>query len=455
MNRLPPLDADTLRRHDVAGPRYTSYPTVPEWSDRYGATDFAAALERAGAATPDKPVSLYIHIPFCQEMCTYCGCNVVVTRDRAKADRYLEAVGQEAALVAARLGARRLVSRIHLGGGTPTFLDERQLTALWNAITASFTVLPTAELSVEIDPVVTRLEQLALLAGYGFRRLSMGVQDFDAQVQQAVRRIQSVEDTRRMIDGARELGYRSVNLDLIYGLPYQTPESIDRTAAQIVALHPDRIAAFSFAFVPEVRTHQKRLPVAQIPGGVEKFELFRRLHDGFADAGYRAIGLDHFALPGDELAVAQEKRTLWRDFQGYMTDAGVETVALGITGISDLGVAYAQNGRPILEYEATVAAGTLPTARGMTLSDDDLRRRRVITQLMCNLEVDLGADAATHFPREMEAMARHRSEGLVTVDGTRITLTPLGRIFMRNVAMEFDAYLAPTRADRPVFSRTI
>jgi len=445
------ITAEVLRRLETAAPRYTSYPTVPAWSDAFGPDDHARAL--AGVAV-DEPLSLYAHIPFCKELCSYCGCNVVITRDAGRVERYLATLGHELAMTAARLGRRRTLTRIHFGGGTPTFLDEKQLTQLWSGITTHFTIAADAEVAIEIDPVVTRAEQLALLGSFGFNRISMGVQDFEPVVQRAVNRVQSVEETAAAIAHARAVGFRSVNLDLIYGLPHQTVESFARTMDTIVALAPDRVACFSFAYVPSVRPNQRRLPLAAIPTGFDKLALLEVAQDRLAAAGYRAIGMDHFALAGDELARAQERRTLWRDFQGYTTQRARATVAIGASGISDFGNAYAQNEHALGQYEAAIAAGRHATVKGMWLSADDRRRRDAIVQLMCNGWVDLGSDGERYFARELEALDAAVRDGLVASRGREVLLTELGRTFVRNVAMVFDAHLA--RPDgRRVFSATV
>jgi oxygen-independent coproporphyrinogen III oxidase len=300
---------------------------------------------------------------------------------------------------------------------------------------------------------VTSEGQLALLSRLGFNRLSMGVQDFDPAVQEAVRRIQSVDDTRRMVDVARALGFRSVNFDLIYGLPRQTPASWQRTLARVTELRPDRVALFSFAYVPAVKPHQRRLQVADLPDAGGKLELFRIAHERLTGAGYRWIGMDHFALPDDELAQAQGERRLWRDFQGYTVERATDTVALGVSGISSVGGAYGQNVKSLARHAALVGEGQLPVERGCWLSDDDQRRRDIITQIMCNFWVDLGA-AAADFGPELERLRALESDGLVSVRGGEVTVTPLGRVFVRNVAMVFDAYLGRQR-ERPTFSRTV
>jgi oxygen-independent coproporphyrinogen III oxidase len=452
-DHMPVLTAETIRRFDVAGPRYTSYPTVPEWRS-FTSADAEAALAIAGASPA--PLSLYVHIPFCKEMCTYCGCHVIVAKDPRKADAYLTLVRREAELVRAALGGRRPVSRVHLGGGTPTFLDEGQLTELASILTDNFDLLPDAELAIEVDPAVTRPSQIELLARLGFRRISMGVQDLDPDVQRAVKRIQTEEETRAIIERARAAGFRSVNLDLIYGLPRQTPASWKRTIERIVGLRPDRISLFSFAYVPTVKPHQRRLEMADIPSAPAKMELFRTAHDTLVDAGYRAIGMDHFALPEDELAVAQAEGRLWRDFQGYSAGrGGAGTIALGVSSISDVGGSYLQNVKTLPRYAALLEAGKLPVERGLRRSADDDRRREIIGEIMCNLGVTLAPAELAALAPELERLRGLERDGLCRVDGTRITLTPLGRVFVRNVAMAFDAYLEREGGRRPMFSRTV
>jgi oxygen-independent coproporphyrinogen III oxidase len=447
------VDASLLRKLEVAAPRYTSYPTVPAWSDTFSADDHRRALERAGEDA-DEPLSLYVHIPFCKELCSYCGCNVVITRDKGRVERYLDAVTRELALVAGRLGARRRVSRLHLGGGTPTFLDEAQLLRLWRAITGSFRVDADAEVALEIDPVVTSADQLTLLAGLGFNRLSMGVQDFDPCVQRAVNRVQSVEETAAAIAHARTVGFRSVNLDLIYGLPHQTTASFARTMDEVVALAPERVACFSFAYVPSARPNQRSLPMAAIPTGADKLALLDVAQTRLADAGFAAIGMDHFARPDDELARAQRERRLWRDFQGYTTRRAAVTVAVGASGISDFGGAYAQNDHALGQYEAAIAAGRTATVKGIWLDEDDRRRRDVIVQLMCNGWVDLGSDGERYFARELDALAPLQHDGLVAARGREVALTDLGKMFVRNVAMVFDAHLQ-RGGSKPTFSAAV
>lgn len=449
---FPEVSPEVVARHDVAGPRYTSYPTVPEWSEGFGSDELARHLTLAGA-TPERPLSLYVHLPFCEERCTYCGCNVVITKSSERADEYLDHLIAELDLVCGHLNERRKLAQIHWGGGTPTFLTLEQMRRLWEAITSRFEVLPNAEAAVEIDPRVTSSEQLRLLRELGFQRLSLGIQDFDPQVQEAVRRVQTAVETRALVRECRALGFTSLNFDLIYGLPQQNLGSWSATLEQVLSMRPDRIAIYSFAYLPDMRPHQKRLAIYPMPSGTGKLELFRHAYNVLVNAGYVAIGMDHFALPDDEMALAQQDGRLTRNFQGYTAAGELDVVAVGSSAISDVAGCYAQSVVALPKYYAAIEAGRLPTARGMSLDADDLRRRRIIRQLMCNFEVDLGLEARL-FTSELEALRRPEMADLVRVDDTRVVLTPLGRIFVRNVAMEFDAYLKRAPAQHS-FSRTV
>ncbi|MBI5546148.1 MAG: oxygen-independent coproporphyrinogen III oxidase [Deltaproteobacteria bacterium] len=453
MFEFPEPSEELVRRYDLSAPRYTSYPTAPEWRPDFGPEAYAGTLEQAGREEPAAPFSLYVHLPFCREMCTYCGCNVVVTRDSSKADEYLDHLLLEMDLASAKLGERRRLAQIHWGGGTPTFLTPVQIERLWKAITDRFSVEPGAEVAIEIDPVVTTVEQLALLRRLGFNRLSMGVQDFDPKVQQAVNRIQRAQDTATLVDQARGLGFSGVNFDLIYGLPFQTKESWGRTLERVLEIRPDRLAVYSFAYVPDMKPHQRKIDRAWLPMGMPKLGLFLQAYRSFLGAGYQAIGMDHFALPDDELSRAQRRRALGRNFQGYTVTAAKDSIAFGITGISDVMGAFAQNAHLLKAYYAAIHAGRFGTERGIETSADDRRRRQVITQLMCNFWVDLGSDA--YFAKELERLRAFEKDGLLVIDGTQVELTPLGRLFVRNVASTFDAYLSKEGKDRPTFSRTV
>jgi oxygen-independent coproporphyrinogen-3 oxidase len=455
MSTFPEVDATTIARYNQPGPRYTSYPTVPEWSSGFGPAEYAGKLSDAAREGAASPLSLYFHLPFCRHMCAFCGCNVVVTRDSTKADEYLTHLEQELALAAEQLGKRRDISQLHLGGGTPTYLNEAQLARLWKAIRRHFSVRNDAELAVEVNPVVTSSAQLTLLRSFGFNRLSMGVQDFDPDVQQAIERNQSFELTAGMVANARRISFRGINLDLIYGLPLQTQARWERTLKRVLEIRPDRIAAYSFAYVPTMKPHQKRLPTEQLPNGQAKLSLFRSAYNMFVGAGYQPIGMDHFALRDDELAIAQDARTLWRNFQGYTVKAATDVIAFGITGISDVQGAYAQNVRPLPQYYRAISAGRFPTIRGILLSDDDQRRRSVITDLMCNFWVDLGEDGLNYFLPELDDLQDLEREGLLTLRGSEVELSSLGRVFVRNVAMVFDAYLRRAKSAPKPFSMTV
>ncbi len=442
---FPTVTADLVSRYDVEAPRYTSYPAVPAWSPAVDAQRYAAALPAAG-----DPLSLYVHLPFCQAMCTFCGCNMVVLRERSQIDDYLDAVEMELDLLAGGLRARRSLAQIHWGGGTPTSLDEAQLGRLWRVIGRYFDVRPDAEVAVEIDPVVTRRGQLELLRGLGFNRLSIGVQDLDPAVQAAIDRRQTEEETAETLAFARRLGYRGLNVDLIYGLPQQTPASWARTLERVMAMRPDRAAVYSFAYVPQVRHHQRLIVADSLPKGVDKLALFKMAYEAFEGAGYVPIGMDHFAVPGDALEAAQRERRLRRNFQGYTAAPVDEVVAVGASAISDLSTLYAQNVRPLVRYQEVVRSGRFATERGIATTPDDRRRRRVVQSLMCNFWVDLGAEAPL-FEAELARLRKLETEGLVRLSGTEIEATPLGRVFIRNVAVVFDAYArAPGRVSRAV-----
>jgi oxygen-independent coproporphyrinogen-3 oxidase len=439
------IPAALVRRYEGAGPRYTSYPPANRWSEDVDADLHARALQAAGVRAPDAPLSLYVHLPFCRSLCFYCGCNVVVASRVEAADPYLDDLEQEIALVAAHLGPRRRVSQLHWGGGTPTFLDEPRLERLFRALERHFVIEPGAEVAIEIDPRVTRPAQLALLRRLGFNRLSLGVQDFAQDVQRAIGRRQSRERTAAVAHQARAFGYAGMNFDLVYGLPHQTADTWAETLDTAIALGPDRFAIYSFAYVPALRPAQRRLPLAEMATGPAKLALLLQAHERLEAAGYVAIGMDHFARASDELAVAQRRGDLHRNFQGYTVKSAEDVVAFGATAISDLGGGlYAQNHRELARYHAAIASGRLATVRGAALTDDDRRRRAVIAALMCNLQVALDAEAQAYFAPELEALAPLERDGLVRVSGGVVSVTPVGRFFVRNVAMAFDAATAAT-----------
>jgi len=449
-----------LEKYNRPGPRYTSYPTAPVWKDDFGPDD----LEKYYAIADERgtPLSLYMHLPFCESLCLFCACNVSIQKDKSVAIPYLAALKQEIEHVAKRVSRKRPVIQFHWGGGTPTYLSPAQMEDLFAFTRERFSFAPDAEIGLEVDPRVTSREHLATLRGLGFNRLSMGIQDFEPKVQETIHRIQPYELTRDLITAARELGFTSLNIDLIYGLPYQTAETFRATIAQALTLRPDRVAMFSYAHVPWLKKQQGSF-AAHLPEGRDKFAIFRAGLEGFLDAGYLYIGMDHFAQPGDELAIAQQNRTLHRNFQGYTTKAGADLYGMGVSAISSIGRAYAQNSREIPAYQAAVKDRGIATMRGYRLSDDDEIRRAVIGRLLCHtvifereIEREFGVDFDEYFAAELDRLAEARDEGLVTIAADEIRVTPLGRIFIRNVAMTFDRYLHEQQMDkRPLFSKTL
>ncbi|MBW7866324.1 MAG: oxygen-independent coproporphyrinogen III oxidase [Candidatus Hydrogenedentes bacterium] len=450
---------ELLIRHDIPGPRYTSYPTAPEWGPDFGPEQHRRALGRA--ADSDAPLSLYVHLPFCASRCLYCGCNTLVPPDRTPVSAYLGGLAREITLVAGLLGNRRGVSQMHWGGGTPNYLSPEEMTGLFGAITAHFYLLPGAELAIEIDPCSVTDPHLETLRGLGFNRVSMGVQDLDPKVQAAVMRNQSVEDTRRVYGKCRDLGFAGVNMDLIYGLPLQETEGWAETLRIVSEMGPDRLAIYGFAYLPGRLEHQKGLEGLPMPAGPEKYALFAQARNHFLGAGYQPIGMDHFARPGDELSRAMRAGKLGRNFMGYTVAAAPDQLGFGVSAISEAGDAYAQNHKTLEAYHAALAADTLPTALGIALSPDDLLRRWIIRELMCNFRLDFSeverrfgvvfGEAFASERRDLEDLA---GEGFLTLDADGITILPLGAVFVRNICMVFDAYLK--RTDRPHgFSRTV
>lgn len=460
MNGIGQISEAFLEKYNRPGPRYTSYPTAPVWKDDYGPDDlensFAVADERG------TPVSLYMHIPFCESLCLFCACNVSIQKNKDVAIPYLAALKREIEHVGKRVSKRRPVIQFHWGGGTPTYLSPAQMGDLFGSTRERFTFAPDAEIGIEIDPRVTSREHLETLRRLGFNRLSMGIQDFEPHVQKTIHRVQPYEMTRDIILAARELGFESLNVDLIYGLPYQTAESFAKAVQQVLTLSPDRVAMFSYAHVPWLKKQQGSFAV-HLPEGMEKFRIFRAGLEGFLAAGYVYIGMDHFARPIDELAVAQRNRTLHRNFQGYTTKAGADLYGMGVSAISSIGDAYAQNLREVPAYEARVAERGIATMRGYRLSDDDRLRRSVIGRLLCHavirkseVEREFGIAFDEYFAPELERLKETADEGLVTLTRDEISVTPLGRIFIRCAAMEFDRYLQEQQMDkRPLFSKTL
>jgi oxygen-independent coproporphyrinogen III oxidase len=457
------VTAELLARYDQPGPRYTSYPTAVEFTEALTTQDYGRRLAAADELG-DAPLSLYVHLPFCEERCLFCGCHVIVTKHRDVAAPYLELVKRETDMLAARLPRRRRFAQLHLGGGTPTYFDPEQLADFLRHLRGHFEPLPGAELAVEVDPRVTTAAHVEVLADLGFNRMSLGVQDLTPEVQEAVNRIQSLEQTSRLVEHARARGFRGINIDLIYGLPRQTPETFERTVEAVIHLEVDRAAVYSFAFVPWVRGHQKKLEEDELPDAATKVTLFAIARERFLAAGYEPIGMDHFARPDDDLARARHEGRLRRNFQGYAVIPGDDVVGLGISAIGDVRGAYVQNEKKLSVYEERIQAGELPVARGVMRTADDEVRRTVIHELMCNFRVDPVAigrrydlDFESYFASDLDLLAAHEREGLVRISAERIEATPVGELFVRNLAMCFDRYQREKHAGevRPVFSRTV
>ncbi|MES2938628.1 MAG: oxygen-independent coproporphyrinogen III oxidase [Pseudomonadota bacterium] len=460
---MSPVTTDLLRRFDVPGPRYTSYPTADRFVEAFSASDYAAALaqRREGPAALAMPLSLYVHIPFCESLCYYCACNKIITRQHGRAATYLRYLAREIELVTQALGTGRTVTQLHLGGGSPTFLSDLELAGLMAMLRRGFTMAPGGECSIEIDPRTVDRQRLQHIAGLGFNRISFGVQDFDPEVQKAVHRVQPAEQVFRLVADAREIGFDSVNVDLIYGLPRQTAESFARTLAQVTELKPDRIALYAYAHLPERFKPQRRIVPAELPAAGGKLAMLSQALDAFAGAGYVYVGMDHFALPNDALAIARRQGRLHRNFQGYSTQPDCDLVGLGVSAIGRVGATYAQNAKTLEEYCDDLDQGRLPIARGLALSRDDLARRAVIMALMCqgqvvfeSIEVAWLLDFKSCFAAELEQLREMAAQGLVEMDDAGIRVTPLGWYFVRGVAMLFDRYLQADR-NRAKFSRII
>jgi len=464
----PAVDArvalELLRKYDRPGPRYTSYPTAVEFSESYTEADYRGSLSAADGAA-DEPLSLYVHLPFCEERCSFCGCNVVITKKREVSAEYLDHLHREIDLLARHLPNRRRVSQYHWGGGTPTYQSVEQMRALQERVRSHFEIEPDAEVAIEVDPRVTTPEQMDLLKEIGFNRISMGVQDFTPAVQEAIHRHQTEEQTRDLFAYTRKLNFHSINLDLIYGLPLQTPEAFERNMEVVLGLRPERVALYSYAYIPWVKSNQKRLDATLFPSPEIKLQLFVLAREMFLEAGYVQIGMDHFALPDDELATAMGKKRLHRNFMGYTVKMGSDMLAVGVSGISDVRGAFAQNEKKLSRYYDAIDLGRFPVERGYALDRDDLIRRETITRLMCNLWLDttaiereFGIVFAEYFAPELAALSAPDgpvAEGFVAIAPDHLEIVGLGRFFVRNVAMIFDRYLESRSGGKPVFSRTV
>ncbi|APW46273.1 oxygen-independent coproporphyrinogen III oxidase [Rhodoferax antarcticus] len=458
-----PISEALIRQYDVAGPRYTSYPTADRFVEAFTAQDYALALEqrRSGAAALALPLSLYVHIPFCESLCYYCACNKIITKHHDRSAAYLRYLSREVDLHTKHMGVGQPVSQLHLGGGSPTFLSDAELRDLMGLLRRNFKLVPGGEYSIEIDPRTIDVQRLDVLAELGFNRLSFGIQDFDPAVQKAVHRVQPAEQVFELVAAARARGFESVNADLIYGLPEQTPESFDRTLAQIVELKPERIALYAYAHLPERFKPQRRISSVEIPTAAAKVSMLARSMAAFMAAGYVYIGMDHFALPNDSLAVAKRQGRLHRNFQGYSTQPDCDMIGLGVSSIGRVGATYSQNAKTLEEYYDFLDQGQFPIVRGLALSRDDLVRRACIMALMCqgrlsyeSIELAYLVNFKQYFAKELKALAAQEEQGLVVLEDSGIQVTEKGWFFVRAVAMLFDHYLQTDRT-RTKFSKIL
>ena len=454
---------ELLTRFDVSGPRYTSYPTADRFVDAFGEDEYVLALQQRRQSSVGKalPLSVYVHIPFCESLCYYCACNKIITKHHDRADVYLRYLNREIELHTAHCGVGQVVSQIHLGGGTPTFLSDEGLRDLMGMLRANFPLVPGGEYSIEVDPRTVDADRLALLHELGFNRLSFGVQDFDPEVQKAVHRIQPTEQVFSLVASARAIGFDSINVDLIYGLPKQTPDSFDRTLAQVAQLRPDRIALYAYAHLPDRFKPQRRIIWADLPMASSKVAMLSRSLEAFSSAGYVYVGMDHFALPTDALAIAKRQGRLHRNFQGYSTQPDCDLIGLGVSAIGRIGATYSQNAKTLDEYYDHLDQGRLPVVRGLALNRDDLVRRAAIMALMCQGELLIEPmeqawliDFRRYFAAELDQLKDMQTQGLVEVGDEGVRVTAMGWFFVRGIAMVFDRYLQADRT-RAKFSRII
>lgn len=457
----PFLSTEMLRRFDVPGPRYTSYPTADRFVEAYTDKEYLQALEHRKVRSIPLPLSIYIHIPFCASLCFYCACNKIVTKHHERGAEYLRYLSREIDLHTAHIGNSQPISQLHLGGGSPTFLSDDELTELMQMLRRSFALVAGGEYSIEIDPRTVDHHRLRHLRDLGFNRLSFGIQDFDLEVQKAVHRIQPYDQVAELLGAARAIGFDSINVDLIYGLPKQTSESFSRTLKQVQTLKPDRIALYAYAHLPERFKPQRRIHAAELPAAQTKLSMLSDAISSFMTAGYTYIGMDHFALPHDALAVAKRQGRLHRNFQGYSTQPDCDLIGLGVSAIGRIGASYSQNAKTLQEYYDALDGGRFPVHRGLSLTRDDLVRRAVIMALMCQGRVQFESidhayliDFQKYFSAELQALLPMQQDGLIELESNAIQLTNLGWFFVRGVAMQFDKNLQADR-NRARFSKII
>ena len=457
----PNVDRLLLKKYDRPGPRYTSYPTVPEWNAEFSADDYLEALKRA--STGNEPLSMYIHIPFCRSRCYYCGCNTCIVKKADKPEAYLDTLAAELKIIRENLGDRNQLIQLHWGGGTPTYLNGKQISRLFKDITDNFSLIGNNETAIEVDPRVTTVGQLDLLRNLGFNRISLGVQDLTPRVQKAIGRNQTLEQTEKLFDHSRKLGFGGINVDLIYGLPLQTVKDFSATIDHVIRMGADRVAVYSYAHLPSLKAHQRKINEGDLPDAELKYDLFSTAFEKFLSAGYVQIGMDHFARPDDELATALGNGTLHRNFMGYTTRRTGDMIGLGMSAIGNIGGVFAQNQSGLESYMKAISSGNPAIFRGYRLSEDDLIRQMVIISIMCNfvlkfgdLKNRFGIDYFDYFRTENDDLKQFIDDGLLARNDDSIEVLPKGRIFVRNIAMVFDAYLRRQQdGQEPLFSRTI
>ena len=458
---MPGLTADMLQKYDVSGPRYTSYPTADRFVEAFNEDSYKVTLDQRRVAGAALPLSIYVHIPFCESLCFFCACNKIVTKHHERSTEYLRYLNREIDLHIEHLGTKQIISQLHLGGGSPTFFSDAELSELMTMLKRNFTFAPGGEYSIEVDPRTVNDSRLKHLAELGFNRLSFGVQDFDPEVQKAVHRIQPAEQVFSLVEAARRLKFDSVNVDLIYGLPMQTPESFSRTLDQIVELRPNRIALYGYAHLPERFKPQRRISEYELPAAQDKISMLSNALSAFIKAGYVYVGMDHFALPDDDLAIAKRQGRLHRNFQGYSTQPDCDLISLGVSAIGRVGSTYSQNTKTIEEYYDYLNQGRFPIVRGLALSRDDLIRRAVIMAIMCqgalqyeSIELAYVLDFKNYFASELELLKQQEAIGMVELDDIGLQVTEMGWFFVRAVAMIFDKNLQSDK-NRARFSKII
>lgn len=458
---MPGVSTETLKKYDVSGPRYTSYPTADRFVEAFTQDAYMLALEQRRTIAATQPLSIYVHIPFCESLCFFCACNKIVTKHHERSAEYLRYLNREIDLHIEHLGAGQTISQLHLGGGSPTFFSDEELAELMSMLKRNFVFAPGGEYSIEVDPRTVNAQRLKHLAELGFNRLSFGVQDFDPEVQKAVHRIQPAEQVFSLVEAARRYQFESVNVDLIYGLPMQTPESFKRTLAQVVELRPNRIALYGYAHLPERFKPQRRISEYELPAASDKITMLGSALKAFIDAGYVYVGMDHFALPDDDLAIAKRQGRLHRNFQGYSTQPDCDLISLGVSAIGRVGATYSQNAKTIEEYYDHLNHGRFPVVRGLALSRDDIVRRAVIMAIMCQgvleyeaIELAYMLDFKSYFADEMAALKALEKTDMLVLEEDGLQVTDTGWFFVRAVAMVFDKHLQTDR-NRARFSKIL